>query len=93
MRLYDKGKEAYIFIIQTNGANKGVVRGIFPEGKEPYALSNPEEKLHTLVSIASINGRMVSSIQNVGIIQNLLVEATKKAKDMAGIEYDYNKLD
>ena len=36
---------------------------------------------------------MVSSIQNVGIIQNLLVEATKKAKDIAGIEYDYNKLD
>ena len=69
------------------------MRSIFPEGKEPYTLSNPKEKLHTLVSIASINGRMVSSIQNVGIIQNLLVEATKKAKDMAGIEYDYNKLD
>lgn len=74
-------------------ANKGVVKSIFPKGKEPYFLSEPEEKVHTLISIASVNGRMVSSIQNVGIIQNLLVEATKKAKDMAGIKYDYNKLD
>lgn len=74
-------------------ANKGVVKGIFPKGKEPYALSEPNEKLHTLLSIDSANGRMITSIQNVGIIQNLLVEMTKKAKDMAGISYDYNKLD
>ena len=69
------------------------MRSIFPEGKEPYALSNPKEKLHTIVSIDAINGRMVASIQNVGIIQNLLVEATKKAKDMAGMDYDYNKIE
>ena len=74
-------------------ANKGVVKSIFPKGKEPYCLSDPSEKLHTVLSIASANGRMITSIQNVGIIQNLLVEATKKAKDMAGIPYDYNKLD
>ena len=74
-------------------ANKGVVKGIFPKGKEPYFLSEPNEKLHTLVSISAINGRMVASIQNVGITQYLLVEATKKAKDMAGIKYDYNIID
>ena len=74
-------------------ANKGVVKGIFPKGKEPYCLSDPSEKLHTILSIASANGRMITSIQNVGILQHLLVEATKKAKDMAGIPYDYNKLD
>ena len=73
-------------------ANKGVCKDIFPLGEEPYSLDRPNEKLHALVSIASANGRMVTSIQNIGIINRLLIEATRKAKDICGIEYDENLL-
>ena len=73
-------------------ANKGVCKDIFPLGEEPYSLDRPNEKLHALVSIASANGRMVTSIQNIGIINRLLIEASRKAKDICGIEYDENLL-
>lgn len=71
-------------------ANKGVVKYIFPKGKEPYCLSTPEEKVHCLVSIASCNGRMVTSIQNIGVMNHLLVEAGRKAKQMAGLPINYD---
>lgn len=73
-------------------ANKGVVKYIIPEGKEPYCLSTPQEKVHCLVSVSSCNGRMVASIQNIGVINNLLVEATRKAKLMAGLPISYDLL-
>lgn len=71
-------------------ANKGVCKDIFPKGLEPYSLDRPNEKIHSLVSIASENGRMVTSIQNIGVINRLLIEATRKGKDILGIEYDEN---
>lgn len=71
-------------------ANKGVCKDIIPKGLEPYSLDRPNEKIHSLVSIASINGRMVTSIQNIGVINRLLIEAGRKAKDILGIEYDDN---
>ena len=73
-------------------AQKGVVKYIIPKGKEPYTDSRPEEKLHTLVSLSASNGRMVTSIQNIGIINRLLIEAARKAKDIAKIKYDANIL-
>lgn len=73
-------------------AQKGVVKYIIPKGKEPYTKSRPNEKLHTLVSVSASNGRMVTSIQNIGIINRLLIEASRKAKDIAHIKYDENLL-
>lgn len=74
-------------------ANKGVAKDIFPKGEEPYSLDRPDEKIHTLIAIASVNGRMVTSIQNIGIINRLLIEATRKAKDILGIDYKINLLE
>lgn len=74
-------------------ANKGVTKDIFPKGEEPYSLDRPDEKIHTLIAIASVNGRMVTSIQNIGIINRLIIEATRKAKDILGIDYKINLLE
>lgn len=68
-------------------ANKGVVKYIFPDGKVPYVLGHPDQKIHSLVAIASTNGRMVTSIQNVGVIQYLLIEAVRAIKDKIGMKY------
>lgn len=73
-------------------AQKGIIKHIIPKGKEPYTLSRPDEKLHTLVSLSATNGRKVTSIQNIGILNRLLIEASRKIKDMAGIPYDINLL-
>jgi hypothetical protein len=73
-------------------AQKGVVKYIIPKDKEPYTDSRPDEKIHTLVSISASNGRMVTSIPNIGVINRLLIEASRHAKDMAGIKYDINLL-
>ena len=74
-------------------ANKGVDKDIIPKGLEPYSLDRPDERLHTIVSIAAINGRMVTSIPNVGVINRLLIEESRKIKDMAGIPYNVNLLE
>lgn len=66
-------------------ANKGTVKDIFPKGNEPYALSSPNEPIHSLVAVHSINGRMVGSIYKVGSINRVLIELDKKVKEMAGI--------
>lgn len=73
-------------------ANKGVCKDIFPKGKEPYSLDRPGEIIHCLPAIASINGRMVTSIQNIGVLNRILIEATRKVKDMLGIEWELNLL-
>ena len=74
-------------------ANKGVTKQIFPKGEEPYSLDRPDEKIHTMIAIGSVNGRMVTSIQNIGIINRLLIEASRKAKDILGIDYKINLLE
>lgn len=73
-------------------ANKGVIKTIMPRGKEAYILGNTEELVHCLVSVASCNGRMITSIQNIGIQNRLLIEAARKAKQMAGLPINYNTL-
>lgn len=74
-------------------ALKGVVKDIFPEGKEPYTNFRPNEKIHSLLSMGSVNGRMVCSILiNLGI-NKVLVELDRTIKTMAGIKWtDLDKL-
>ena len=71
-------------------ALKGVVKGIFPKGKEPYTDYRPNEKIHSFLTASSVNKRMVASIIKVGSIQKILIEMDRKIKDLYGIEWDDN---
>lgn len=68
-------------------ANKGVVKDIFPRGKEPRSEFRPNEKIHSLLSSGSVDGRMVCSIIINGGINKGMIELSRKCKDMLGIKY------
>ena len=74
-------------------ANKGVVKDIFPAGDEPFSSYRPKEKIHSVLSSASINARKVCSILVVGSINKYLVELDRKVKDILGIKYNENLFD
>ena len=71
-------------------AVKGVCKDIFPKGEEPYSEYRKDEKIHALLSIGSINARMVTSVLITTGINKFLIELSRKCKDMAGIPYDDN---
>ena len=71
-------------------ALKGVVKEIFPEGKEPYSEYRPEEKVHSFLPVGSINARMVSSVLTLGSINKVLIELDRHVKDIMGIKWDPN---
>ena len=71
-------------------ALKGVVKDIFPEGKEPTSEFRPNEKIHSLLSIGSVNGRMTCSILINSVINKGLIELSRKVKDILEIPYDDN---
>lgn len=73
-------------------ANKGIVKYIFPTGKEPYTDLRPNEPIDGFISIGSINGRMVTSIPSYAASAKLMVELDRTCKDMAGIKYDDSKI-
>lgn len=70
-------------------ALKGVCKDIFPEGKEPKSEFRPDEKIHTLLSKSSIDGRMVGSILINGGINKTLIELDRAVKDILGIKWKY----
>lgn len=69
-------------------AVKGVAKDIFPAGEEPYSEYRKNEKIHALLSIGSINARMVTSVLITTAINKGLIELSRHVKDMAGIKYD-----
>lgn len=71
-------------------ANKGVVKDIFPEGKEPRSSYRPNEKIHSLAGSTSVNKRMVGSIITNGAIYKGLIELSRQCKDILGIKYKDN---
>ena len=71
-------------------ALKGVVKDIFPEGKEPTSSFRPNEKIHSLLSVASVNGRMTCAILINSVINKGLIELSRKVKDILDIPYDEN---
>lgn len=71
-------------------AVKGVVKDIFPVGDEPYSEFRKDEKIDSLVALGGINARMVTSVIKVGSINKLLIELTRKCKDILGLPYDLN---
>ena len=71
-------------------ALKGVVKEIFPEGKEPYSEYRPDEKVHSFLPVGSINARMVTSVLTLGAINKVLIELDRHVKDIMGIKWDPN---
>ena len=67
-------------------ALKGVIKDIFPEGKEPSSSFRPDEKIHSLLAVGSVNGRMVTSILLNGGINKYLIELSRKCKEIAGMK-------
>lgn len=67
-------------------ALKGVVKDVFPEGKEPTSEFRPTEKLDTILAIESVENRMVASVVIVGSINKILIELDRKVKKILGIE-------
>ena len=85
---HDKFKTGDKLIYGT--AVKGVDKEVFPEGEEPYSEYRPKEKIHSLLSIGSINARMVTSVLITAAINKGLIELSRRVKDMAGIDWDDN---
>ena len=87
--------ETGIFILHINytdkliyySALKGVVKDVFPKDREPKSDYRPNEKIHSVLSIGSINGRMVTSILINGAIYKYLIELSRQCKDILGIKY------
>ena len=73
-------------------ANKAVLRSIIPEGKEPYTDFRPNEEVSAMLSVSSINKRMVTSILMNGSLNKLMIELDRSVKDILGISYDESEL-
>lgn len=71
-------------------AVKGVAKDIFPVGLEPYSEYRKDETIHALLSIGSINARMVTSVLITTGINKGLIELSRKVKEMAGLPIDIN---
>ena len=74
--------------IVYSAANKAVEKNIFPEGKEPYTEFRPNEIIDAMVSVTSINHRIVTSSIITGALNKLMIEMDRSVKDIMGIEYD-----
>lgn len=73
-------------------ALKGTVKDIFPLGKEPRSEFRPDEPINALLSIGSVNGRMVCSIKPVLGINKALIELDRAIKSKLGLKWtDLNK--
>ena len=69
-------------------ALKGVVKSIFPKGKEPVSEYRKDEKVHTLLATHSVNGRMVGSVLIMAAMNKVLIELSRHVKDIMGIPWD-----
>jgi hypothetical protein len=72
-------------------ANKGVNKGLFPLGEEPYTDLRPNEVIDGFITNTSVNGRMVCSIAVVGALNKLMVELDRTCKEKLGIPFDDTK--
>lgn len=73
--------------VVAQSANKGVVKGIFPEGLNPFSEYRPEEQIHALFAARSFNARMVTSVWSSGAINKVMIELDRQVKDIMGIEW------
>ncbi len=68
-------------------ALKGVIKDIFPVGKEPYSDLRKDETIHSLLAIGSVNGRMVCSVEVNALINKVLIELDRKVKEKLSIKF------
>lgn len=88
MKYFDKFSVGDKMIYGT--AVKGVCKEIFPKGQEPYSEYRKDEKIHALLSIGSINARMVTSVLITTGMNKALIELGRKCKKIAGLPDDIN---
>jgi len=70
-------------------ALKGVVKGMYPKGMEPFSEFRPDEKIHTITAVEGILARMIGSLEKVGSINKGLIELDRLVKDKLGIKWKY----
>ena len=70
-------------------AIKGVVRTVYEEGEEPYSSYRKDEKIHSILCVASTLARMCAAPIIVGGINKVLIELDRHCKDIAGIKWKY----
>ena len=66
-------------------ANKGVIKYVFPEGKEPFTAHAPNKPIHALGSSRSFNARMVTSPIISGAMNKMLIALDEQVKEIMGI--------
>lgn len=87
IKYYDKMAVGDKNVAQS--ACKGVVKDIFPAGKEPWSEYRPEEKIHGMYSARSFNARMITSVLISGAINKAMIELDRHVKDIMGIPIKY----
>ncbi len=73
--------------LTLQSATKGVIKYIFPEGKEPFTDFRPEETIHIMASSRSFNARMVTSPIISGALNKGLIELDRAVKDIMGLPF------
>lgn len=73
--------------LTLQSANKGVIKYIFPKGKEPFTDFRPEETVHIMASSRSFNARMVTSPIISGALNKGLIELDRSIKDIMGLPF------
>ena len=63
-------------------ALKGINQGLIPKGEEPYIQSDPDEKIDAMMSVSGYYSRMTKSFALSLALNNLLLGAEKKIKDI-----------
>ena len=70
-----------------NTAIKGVVKDVMPKNKEPFTDFRPNEPIDALLTSASVNARMTPSVIITGCLNKILIELSRKCKDILGIKW------
>lgn len=71
-----------------NTAIKGVIKDIINNGDEPFTDYRPNEKIDALLTTASVNARMATSIILSGALNKVLIETSRKCKEILGIKWN-----
>ena len=87
LKYYDKaavGDKVVYF-----SALKGVISGIYPEGKEPYSEYRKDEHINSILNMTSVNKRMVGSILKNAALNKFIIELDRTCKDILNIPVKY----
>lgn len=87
LKYYDKAavgdKVVYL------SALKGIISGVYPEGKEPYSEYRKDERINSILNTTSVNKRMVGSILKNAALNKFIIELDRTCKDILNIPIEY----